>query len=51
MLRPSNKDRDVAAAYRLQASRYLVKPMDSEKFLEVSSNLGWYRITLNQAPI
>lgn len=41
---------DVAAAYRLGANSYLVKPVDFEKFAEAVSQAGLYWLLINQPP-
>ena len=50
VLTSSREDSDVAAAYRLGANSFIVKPVDFENFLEVVSNMGSYWINMNQAP-
>jgi two-component system response regulator len=41
---------DVAAAYRLGANSYLVKPVDFEKFVESVSQAGLYWLLINKPP-
>jgi CheY-like chemotaxis protein len=41
---------DVAEAYRLGASSYLVKPVDSGGLVRLVSALGEYWLTLNRTP-
>lgn len=41
---------DVAAAYRLGANSYLVKPMDFENFAEAVSRAGLYWLLINKPP-
>ena len=46
----SREDRDVAEAYALGVNSYIVKPVDFEQFTEVSRQLGYYWLLLNQPP-
>lgn len=48
VLTSSREGPDVAAAYRLSANSYIVKPVDFEAFARVVSELGLYWLLLNQ---
>lgn len=50
VLTSSAEDQDVAAAYRLGANSYIVKPVDFAKFLDVADQIELYWCALNQAP-
>ena len=46
----SREDPDIQSAYRYGANSYVVKPVDSDVFLEIMSNLGFYWLLINQPP-
>ena len=50
ILTSSAEDQDIAAAYRLGANSYIVKPVDFEKFLEVADQIELYWCATNQPP-
>ena len=50
VLTTSRDDGDIAAAYRLGANSYIVKPVDFDKFLEVAGQIELYWTVLNQPP-
>lgn len=50
VLTSSEEDQDVAAAYKLGANSYIVKPVDFEKFLEVADRIDLYWCATNQPP-
>ena len=50
ILTSSAEDQDIAAAYRLGANSYIVKPVDFEKFLEVADQIELYWCVTNQPP-
>jgi CheY-like chemotaxis protein len=50
VLTASNLSQDVNTAYQLGANSFLVKPVDFEKFVEISSALKGYWLWLDQAP-
>jgi two-component system response regulator len=43
----SNEDPDIKRAYDLEASSYVVKPVDFDSFSEVMSNIGFYWLLIN----
>jgi len=47
ILTSSAETRDIAAAYRLGANSYLVKPVEFEKFVEAVAEAGRYWLILN----
>ena len=46
----SQEDPDIKEAYALGANSYVVKPVDSEAFINVMSSLGLYWLLVNQPP-
>jgi CheY-like chemotaxis protein len=50
VLTASAEEPDIAAAYRLGANSYIVKPVDFDAFARAVSDLGLYWVLLNQAP-
>ncbi|MBI1347824.1 response regulator [bacterium] len=44
----SREDRDISEAYRLGANSYIVKPVEFENFAEVTRQLGYYWLLVNQ---
>ncbi len=46
----SREDPDIKAAYALGANSYVVKPVDSDAFIEAMSNLGLYWLLVNEPP-
>lgn len=50
VLTSSAEDGDIAAAYRLGANSYIVKPVDFAKFLEVAGQIELYWCVANQSP-
>jgi CheY-like chemotaxis protein len=50
VLTSSNNMRDVNLAYQLGANSFLVKPVDFEKFVEISQALRGYWLWLDKAP-
>jgi two-component system response regulator len=50
VLTSSRQEPDIERCYRLGVNSYIVKPVDFDKFLEVSRQLGFYWLLLNQAP-
>lgn len=48
VLTSSSEDKDVAAAYRLHANSYIVKPVNFDKFAEVAAQIELYWCLLNQ---
>jgi two-component system response regulator len=50
ILTSSSEEPDIAAAYRLGASSYIVKPVDFEAFARAVSEVGLYWLLLNEAP-
>src|SRR6516164_7091600 len=50
MLTSSELMRDVNSAYELGANSFLVKPVDFERFVEISQALSGYWLWMDQAP-
>ena len=50
VLTASREEPDIAAAYRLGANSYIVKPVDFEAFSRAVSELGLYWVLLNEPP-
>ena len=50
MLTSSCQERDLAAAYRLGANSYIVKPVEFDSFSEAVATLGVYWLLLNHPP-
>jgi two-component system, response regulator len=50
VLTSSNEEPDIAAAYRLGANSYIVKPVDFEAFARAVSEVGLYWVLLNEQP-
>jgi CheY-like chemotaxis protein len=50
VLTSSSEDRDIAAAYKLGANSYIVKPVDFDKFLEVAEQIELYWCVTNIPP-
>lgn len=46
----SGEERDIELCYTLKVNSYIVKPLDFQQFADVSRQVGWYWMTLNQAP-
>ncbi len=50
MLTSSNQMRDVNTAYQLGANSFLIKPVDFERFVEISQALAGYWLWMDKAP-
>jgi CheY-like chemotaxis protein len=50
MLTSSQQERDVSECYRRGANAYVVKPMDSERFIEAVRQIGAFWAVTNQPP-
>jgi CheY-like chemotaxis protein len=50
VLTTSAEDQDIAEAYKLGCNSYIVKPVDSDKFMEVAAQIELYWCALNTAP-
>ena len=50
VLTSSAEDQDIAAAYKLGANSYIIKPVDFEKFLAVADQIELYWCVTNQPP-
>lgn len=46
----SREECDIVGSYQIGVNSYIVKPVDFEKFIEVSQNLGLYWLLLNEPP-
>ena len=46
----SQQEKDVIKSYKLGVNSYIVKPVDSDKFIEAVKELGLYWLILNQPP-
>jgi two-component system, response regulator len=49
VLTSSREETDIDRCYRLGANSYIVKPVEFDRFLEVSRQLGDYWLVVNQA--
>ena len=50
VLTSSKEDKDIEAAYYHHVNSYIVKPVDFDKFLEVTTQIELYWCLLNQPP-
>jgi two-component system response regulator len=50
ILTSSKEDRDLVESYRLGVNSYITKPVDFDKFVKTVSELGTYRLAVNQPP-
>lgn len=50
VLTSSRQESDIIESYKLGVNSYIVKPVDFEKFGEVTRQLGFYWLLLNQPP-
>ena len=50
ILTSSAEDRDVVESYRLGVNSYLVKPVETEKFIDVVTRVGQYWMLMNRTP-
>ncbi len=46
----SQEEKDVVKSYKLGVNSYVVKPVDSNKFIEAIREIGFYWLILNQPP-
>ncbi len=46
----SKEERDVVKSYKLGVNSYIVKPVNSDNFIEAIKELGFYWLILNQPP-
>jgi len=46
----SGENRDLRACYDLGVNSYIVKPLDFQQFVQVSQQVGFYWMLLNQLP-
>jgi len=51
MLTSSKEERDVAESYHLGVNSYVVKPVNSERFVDAVRELSLYWLHLNQTPL
>ena len=51
VLTTSAEHGDVSAAYQLGANSYIVKPVEFEKFMDVSEKIDVYWTVVNQPPV
>lgn len=51
VLTSSREEPDMEKCYRLGVNSYIVKPVDFDQFLEVSRQLGFYWLMINQPPV
>ena len=51
MLTSSAEERDLIESYRLGANSYIVKPVDTEEFNRVVSELGMYWMLVNKVTV
>lgn len=50
VLTTSEAERDIAAAYKLHANSYLVKPIDFSAFTKMLGDLGYFWLAWNKTP-
>lgn len=50
ILTTSEAERDVAMAYQYHANSYLVKPVNFQKFMDLTKELGFYWFAWNKGP-
>jgi DNA-binding response OmpR family regulator len=50
ILTTSDAERDIAMAYDYHANSYMVKPVNFEKFMELTKTLGFYWFVWNKQP-
>ena len=50
MLTSSAEERDMVESYRLGVNSYLVKPVETEKFVDVITKAGHYWMLMNRTP-
>lgn len=50
VLTSSNEDRDIETAYKLGANSYITKPVDFDKFLDVTEHIEIYWLAVNTPP-
>ena len=50
ILTSSTEEPDIAAAYRLGANSYIVKPVDFDQFLDAARQIGYYWLLVNRSP-
>jgi two-component system, response regulator len=46
----SGEGRDIEICYNLKVNSYIIKPLDFQQFVDVSRQVGFYWMTLNQTP-
>jgi CheY-like chemotaxis protein len=46
----SAESKDLAACYEIGVNSYIVKPLDFQQFVEISRQVGFYWMMLNQLP-
>lgn len=51
MMTSSQEDRDLEACYNLGVNSYVVKPLDFQQFVAVTSQVGMYWMLLNHPPL
>jgi hypothetical protein len=50
VLTSSSEDSDIETAYSLHANSYIVKPVNFDKFIEVTRQIELYWVLLNESP-
>lgn len=50
VLTSSSEERDLIESYKLGVNSYIAKPIDFEKFLQITTELGFYWVLLNRLP-
>ena len=51
MLTSSKEERDIIESYKLGVNAYIVKPVDFDQFVKAVTQIGFFWLVLNQAPV
>jgi CheY-like chemotaxis protein len=50
VLTSSSEERDIITSYNFGVNSYILKPVDSDKFIEAIKEIGFYWLLLNKPP-
>jgi len=50
VLTSSSEERDIVTSYNLGVNSYIIKPVDFDKFVEATKEIGLYWLLLNKTP-